>query len=179
VRALAFSAILLCLAVLTGWTARDATPVPPECSAADTKNKRVVRNGVYVRFCGPARVRIQVGEETYVIRGGFCGRIVPNPGTNLVLRWIEIGLAAYGPVPAGAPEARAFEIVLEAPAPMRPGPVQIIDQSIHHPGLSKSYGTGIAILTKKLRGGAFWIAPLNVDPERAQSPVMTGSWSCR
>jgi hypothetical protein len=180
VRALTFLAILLCLALLTGWTARAATPVPPKCSSADTKNKRVVRSGLYVRFCGPARARIQVRGETYVIRGGFCGGLVRISGTNTVLRWIGIGLAAYGPVPAGAPEPRAFEIVLESPAPMRPGPVQIIDNSIHLPEISGMvFGTGTAVLTKKLRGGTFWITARDVDPKGAQTLVMTGSWTCR
>jgi hypothetical protein len=156
------------LLLLAGWTAEAAgPPLPRKCSSADTQRRAILFSGAYrnpdggggyVRYCGPGRAVVQVGDKSFTIQGGRCNLKSLSPR-------VYFGLGGNGSVTP----VTGFAAVLETGT--RPGRNRIVDSSVVvGGGIPVGPSTGTAIVAKGLKSATFSIG---------QAPTrVTGSWTC-
>lgn len=165
-RVLAFTAALVSVLPLAGWTAGGDVSAPRNCTAAETRQRAVLTTEdptdgsgapAYFRYCGPAHAVVRVRGISYAIGGGFCGHRYSQT------RWLYFGLTVNG----ARPGARGLSLVLR-PA-NKDGRVNIIDSIVQVGGLDLA-PRGIAVQSNGLRVGTFsgvW-----------KGTHVTGSWVC-
>src|SRR5262245_32007386 len=152
------------VALATGaWAADSAVPKPPKCSALNTqRHGRLVggeRNGRwYVRYCGPGRAVLRVGDKTFRIEGGTCSGHMGS---------VNMGLVGYGGL-----RGKGFDAHLAFEGRHRqPGRNPIIDGETQLPGFGLALPhQGMSMFSKDLMSATFTLGG---------PPRITGTWTCR
>jgi hypothetical protein len=161
----------MCMGVLllTAWTTKAVSPMPPRCSASDTRRNATHFEAPYSRFCGPARGVVYLNGETYTIRGGHCyPRQAPRKKRRL-LTDVTIGLIS------DAPAAPGRGIWIPHLQVTRPGPVQIDDSEIEVAD-TRVGASGTVLVGERLKGGSFFLYG-----RTASGPTgiaLAGTWTC-
>ena len=165
----------LAVLALGAWAAEAAAPLPPKCSALNTRNHATLRSGgyAYERYCGPGRAVIRVRgkafTKSFTIEGGNCSGnlnrrsfgLVGGSGPGGKGLWFRLE-----PVKTASGRERWF---------VRPGHVDIMDGDVDVPGFPNAPGNhGTAIISKDLKSATFSIRARPESP-----PMVTGSWRCR
>ena len=151
------------LLMLAGWAAGASTPLPPNCSGERPAFRFSGGWGSddqpgYVRYCGPARVVIQVDGRSFTINGGHC----TAQRVRFGVLWNRIG---------EAPTGRGFWLLLDPRN--RPGRIGIADAEIQLPGvgLRAPTATGTATVAHGLKSATFSL-------RTGGGLKFTGRWTC-
>ena len=163
----AILAVSLVVLALGAWVAHAATPLPPECSAADIQAHAILRSAGwgtntdpgYARYCGPGHAVVQVDNRSFTFKVGRC------TSTRAYFGVLGNGVG-------GASPGRGVVLILER-AKHR-GRNHLMDWAAALPGVSldRIPGTGTAVVSKDLKSATF-----SLDIEGSTNKVR-GRWSC-
>jgi hypothetical protein len=150
--------------LLTAWASGDPTQ---NCTAADAREGKVLRQHNVMRSCGLARVIVRAGGRFYVIRGGVC--FAPQ-GDDPAERWLMFGVFT----PLAQPHSGLGLVVRPGD---RAGRVSVIDGELQLvPGVRVAL-SGSAVVGSGLGRGTFSV--YGRSAKGLTGGRFTGSWSCR
>lgn len=141
-----------------------ATSVGPSCSTSATRGQRVLRVGAYVRYCGPGRAVLRVGDKVFRIDGGTCRRgmgsvgfgLNGSAGSQVSGIWLRLQPEGSDGVP---------------PWNIRAGRNAVIDGEVQLSGLLSLPHTGTAVVARDAKSATFSLG----DPVK---PKITGRFTC-